>query len=100
MDERARGLTVALILVTAAALAVSFFASARAKGTHHRLQRLTQTNRSLKTELIQTQQRYTREATSVLELQTALAQERARNRKWAASDAQEQEAGKTNFQTR
>ena len=108
MDERARGLMVALILVTVGALGVSFFASTRAKGVRRRLQKLTQTNRSLQTELTQAQQKYSREAASVQELQEALAQEQARNQAPAkqpgprrtSPDAQEQQAVKTNFQTR
>ena len=73
-----RGFTIALTLVAAAALSVSFFSAARAKNSRREIQRLTQANKSLESNLQEARQKLVREETTATELKEALAQEQSK----------------------
>lgn len=86
MDEKAKGLTVALVVVTLAALFVAFGSSAKARSTGNRsaavkkdLDRLTQTTKSLEENLRGVQEKYNQETVVTADLKEALAQEQLKN---------------------
>ena len=87
MEDRFKGPTVALTLVAAAALAVSFLSSVKAKKGQRELvtfrvetQRLKQVNQSLETNLRDTQEKVTQETAATQTLKEALAQEQLKNK--------------------
>lgn len=73
-----RGFTVALTLVAAAALSVSFLSVAKSRNSRREVQRLTQANKSLETHLQEVRQKLAREETTAEELKEALAQEQSK----------------------
>ena len=88
MEQRLKGVTIALTGVAVIALGVSFFASVRAKQGQHQLralqterEKLAQANRHLEQNLRQTTEQYARQMEASQELQTALAQEQERNQR-------------------
>ena len=87
MEDRFKGPTVALTLVAAAALAVSFLSSVKAKKGQRELvtfrvetQRLKQVNQSLETNLRDTQEKVAQETAATQALKEALVQEQLKNK--------------------
>ncbi len=104
-----RGFTVALTLVAAAALSVSFYSAAKARSSRREIgtlktqtHQLTQTNQSLEANLRETRERLAREETTANELKEALAQEQSKSKALAEKTAAAAEAkqSKSNLKTR
>ncbi|MBI3615288.1 MAG: hypothetical protein HY211_02105 [Candidatus Omnitrophica bacterium] len=87
MEDRFRGLTVALTVVAVAALSVSFLSAAKAKNNQRELvtlraetQRLKQVGQSLEAGLRETQEKFAQEQAATQGLKEALAQEQLKNK--------------------
>ena len=98
-----RGFTVALTLVAAAALSVSFFSAAKARNSRREVaklkvetQRLTQANKSLEGNLQEVREKLARQESTTEELKEALAQEQPKPTPHAEVNKQV----KSNVQTR
>ncbi len=86
MDEHARGLTIALIVVTLVALGVSFVSGSKARrgnqqraGLQSQIEKLTQANKALEESLKERQEQYAQETVMTKSLKEALVQEQLKN---------------------
>lgn len=86
MDERARGLIVALTVVTLVALGVSFVSGSKARrgnqqraGLQSQIEKLTQANKALEESLKEREEKYAQETVMTKNLKEALVQEQLKN---------------------
>ena len=80
MEDRYRGVTTSLTLVTMAALLVAFGSSSRRHSTEEELLRLAQANKALEEKVRWIEGRYSTSVALGRRLNTALIQEQAKNR--------------------
>ncbi len=98
MEERVKGITIALTLVALAALSVSFFSAVKAKSGQQQVQalraetqKLNRANRSLEENLRQTEQKYEQQTQAARELKEALDKEQLKNKVLAEELQQQQQ---------